>query len=153
MFYLQVVWFCALSAWVGGRGSVLWIFNRKAENSSPQNHTLMVCNVSGTIPLSGRIYISLVWVLNWNKLSSEEAQVWTPHKRKEHCSSGPTVIWGWQLVFHCWFCCIYWIRVKPLLSYSGVKDGRQFFFSQRIRSQGNKNCVKKYCTWRAQKIQ
>lgn len=53
-FIYKFLWFCALSAWVGGRSSVLWIFNRKAENSSPQNVTLMVCNVSGTILLSVR---------------------------------------------------------------------------------------------------
>lgn len=85
--------------------------------------------------LEERICISLVWALNWNKLSSEEAQVWTPHKTKEQCSSGPTVIWGWQLVFHCWFCCIYWLRVKLLLSYSGVKDGRQI---SALRGPGSK---------------
>lgn len=53
-FIYKSLWVCALSSWVGGRSSVLWIFNRKVENSSPQNLTLMVCNVSGTILLSGR---------------------------------------------------------------------------------------------------
>lgn len=84
--------------------------------------------------LEDRIYISLVWVLNWNKLFSEEAQVNTTQNKRalqlwSHSNLRLTAF------FHCWVCCIYWIRVKLLPSYSGLKDGRQI---STLRASGSR---------------
>lgn len=135
-FIYKFLWFCALSAWVGGRSSVLWIFNRKAENSSPQNLTLMVCNVSGTILLSGRqnIYFSglrpeLKQTFLWGGSSLNTTQDKRALQLWSHSNLRLTAF------FHCWVCCVYWIRVKLLPSYSGVKDGRQI---STLRASGSK---------------